>query len=78
MCSHAPYIPDECLLDIGLIAHTQRDKLSSRTEHLKEYVLDPKYTYICSIFYDDEVILFKNDIYIPILHRDRNLNWYHL
>ena len=35
MCARAQFIPDECLLDIGLIVQSQRDELSNRMAKFK-------------------------------------------
>ena len=78
ICARTQFVPDECPLDIKLITRTQRDELKRKSTKLKEYVRDPKSAYTRTNFYDNEVILFKNKIYIPIVLRKQILNWYHL
>ena len=72
--ARAQFIPDECPLEIELTVQ----ELSSCTETLKEYVQYSESAYKYSLLYDDEDVLFKNKVYIPITLRNRILNWYRL
>ena len=48
----------------------QRKEISSHTAELKEYMHDPKPAYTRSKLENDELIMFKGEIYIPIALRE--------
>ena len=64
------------MLDTGIIAQAQRNKLSIRTLNLKCKVYKNNKC-LRAIYDTHKIIMYNNKIYVPKLLHKHMLNWYH-